>query len=117
MTDEQMMRALASLRSQVGAMQATIDLLTLSLAERLEHTEIEKQATTECQHRETEDWGSTLRTSRRRCMNPNCRKIITEDMGRGETSTRDDSQDRDGHSDTAGSADGARTMGKTATRE
>jgi hypothetical protein len=84
MTDETMMQLLVSLRAQVGAMQATIDTLGRALEERIEHKDVQR-AVTECQHVETEDWGSTLRTSRRRCMNPQCRKIITSGTDSAET--------------------------------
>jgi hypothetical protein len=109
MTDEAILMTLASLRAQVGAMQAIIETIGAALEERV----AVKQAVTECQHLQTEDWGSTLRSKRVRCMNPRCKKVFNPD----EVVTGNDPQDRDGHSSAAGSAHdstavGAATAGK-----
>lgn len=67
------MRAqIGALQVQIGGLQAQVDVLTAIVDEQRSV----EMAAEECRHENTEDEGSTLAESRRRCLE--CGKLIVE---------------------------------------
>ena len=68
---------LVVLRAQVGGLQAQIDVLQALVDEQ--RSVATAAAAAECPHLDTEDEGSTLGQSRRRCLDPRCRQLLVEE--------------------------------------